>query len=94
MLVEDKLEGRKGELRLKKGGEYILHGVGPGADQNDEAVHNPGDTTARGSGVVTRELFLLPDLFVRLRIDDERQPIASCRFYLSRRQLLLPDTEK
>lgn len=94
MLVEDKLEGRERKLCLKEGGEFVLDGASPGADQDDKAVHDPGDAAAWGSGVVARELFLLPDLFVRLRIDDKRQPIASSRFYLRGRHLLLPDTEK
>lgn len=94
VLVEDKLEGLKGELLLKKGGEFVLDGAGPGADQNHEAVHTPRDTTAWGSSVVTRELFLLPDLFVRFRINDEWQAVTGGRLNLSLRHLLLPDTEK
>ena len=94
VLVEHKLEGRKGKLCLKEDDEFVFDGASPEADQDHEAVHDPGDATARGSGVVTRELFLLPDIFVRFRIDDERQPIASRRFYLIGRHFLLPDTEK
>lgn len=94
VLVEDKLEGLKGELLLKKGGEFVLDGAGPGTDQDDEAADDPRDATARGSGVVTRELILLPDLFIRLRIDDERQAVTGNRLHLSPHYLLLPDTEK
>ena len=45
-------------------------------------------------GAVFPCIILLNHIFVRLRIDDKRQPIAGCRFYLSGRHLLLPDTEK
>lgn len=94
MPIIDELEGRKGELSLKEGREFVLDGASPGADQNHEAVHTPGDATARGSGVVTRQPLLLPDLFVRFRIYDERKAVTGGHLNLSGRHLLLPDTEK
>lgn len=94
MLIINELEGRKEEHRLKKGGEFVLDGLSPGADQDHETVHDPGDATAWSSGIVAGEPFLLPDIFVRLRIDDERQAVTGRRLHLSRRHLLLPDTKK
>ena len=41
MPVEDELKRRKGKLHLKKGGEFVLDGVGLGANKDDEGVYYP-----------------------------------------------------
>ena len=94
MPVEDEVEGREGELGLKEGGEFGLDGAGPGADEDDEAVDNPGDAAARGSGVIARELFLLPDFFIRLRIDDKWIAVAGGSLHSLPGHELFPDTEE
>lgn len=94
MPVEDELEGREGELGLKEGGEFSLDGASPGSDEDDEAVDNPGDAAAWGASVVTGELFLLPDFFICLRIDDKWIAVAGGILHSLQGHGLFPDTEQ
>ena len=74
VVVEDEVEGREGEFCFEEGGEFVLDGAGPAADEDDEPVHYPGDAATRGAGIVAGESLLRPDVFIRFRVDDGKPP--------------------
>ena len=92
--VEDEVEGREGEFCFEEGGEFVLNGASPAADKDDELVHDPGNAATRGAGIVARKSLLLPDVFVRFRVDDERIAIPGSSLHSGRGHRLFPDAEK
>lgn len=94
LLVKNEVEGREGEFLLQQGGKLFLDGSRPTTDQDNELVDDPGNSSARRSVVVAREMLTFPDFLVKLWINNERHHLTSCRLHTTRRQLFFMDAEE
>ena len=79
---------------LEEDGEVLLDGLGPVADEDDEAVDDPGDAAARGLGVVAREVFLVPHFPIQLGVYEEWQAVGCGGLDAVRSQFFFPDAEE
>ena len=88
-MVVDELEVREGEFLFEEVGELVLDGLGPLANEYNEFVDVPGDSTTRDLGIVSSELrldmfclgfkvFFSPNLTVQLGVVDEGNTFFSC----------------
>ena len=105
MVVVDEFKVREREFLFEEGGELVLDGLGPLANEYNEFVDVPGDSTTRNLGIVSSELrldmfclgfkvFFSPNLTVQLGVVDEGNTFFSCLLNHLWRQFLFANTKE
>lgn len=71
-----------------------MDGSRPTTNQDNELVDDPGNSSARCSVVIAREMLTFPHILVKLWINNEWHHLTSSSLYTTRRQLFFMNAEE